>query len=137
MVSEADFLALSEFPPIVKQQMEIDFAIYAAKSGDTLSAKRLLTKLAPETKHGDLPARKDNNLLFLHALMLQSKNDDRFAEIFTHIAAGTGRFKSQALKSLADDAAKTGRALPAEFEDNLKALDHQYGEGRRDAVRNH
>ena len=62
--------------------------------------------------------------------MLQSKNDDRFAEIFTHIAAGTGRFKSQALKALADDAAKTGRALPAEFEDNLKALDHQYGEGK-------
>jgi len=63
-----------------------------------------------------------------NALILKHKDDARFTQIFSHIAARTGRYKTLALKALADDAAESGRALPAEFESDLSAINVQYGD---------
>ena len=129
VITDNDYAALAAFPEKLQNHFGLAFAIHAARTGDLLSAKRFLIKHAPNTKYGGIPERKDEDLLFLYALVLQSKNDDRFAEILAHIAAGTGLFKTQALTALADDAAQSGRALPAEFESDLTAINYQYGDG--------
>ena len=129
VITEEDYAALSKFPPKLQDHFAIIFAIHAARTGDMLSAKHYLNKRFPNTKYGDTPERKDEDILFLYALILQSNNDTRFTEIFSHIAAGTGLLKTQALKALADDAAQSGRALPADFESDLTAINVQYGDG--------
>ena len=128
VITPEDYLALEEFPPNLKTSIGILFAIHSARSGDILAAKDFMLKLDPNTKYGALPERKDEDLLFLYALILKHKDDARFTQIFSHIAARTGRYKTLALKALADDAAESGRALPAEFESDLSAINVQYGD---------
>lgn len=122
------FERLSKFPPSLREQLELQFAIYAAETGDIFNAERIMRELFPETKYGELPARKDDDVLYLHALILQQKGDANFVEILTHLATFDGLYKTKAVQALARDSVVTGRALPDTFESDLAAIDYQYGD---------
>jgi len=120
--------ALAEFPVELRKQLEIKFATYAAETADFKTAEQLFREHYPEVKFGDLPHRKDDEVLYLHALILQHKNDDDFAEILNHLAVSDGLYKTKAVQALAQENVKTGRALPASFENELNAIDYKYGD---------
>lgn len=128
VISAEEFAALAKFPSQLQEQLNMTFAIYGAETGDFFNAERILKNYFPDTKYGDLPKRKDEDVLYLYALILQNKNDIRFVEILAHIAAGQGLYKTKAMQALAQDSLKTGRALPASFESDLSAIDDQYGD---------
>lgn len=129
-LSQSHFDTLDNFPPLLRERFEINFAIHAAEIGDFLNAERLLTRYASNTKYGEIPESKDDDILYLYALIQQHKEDPRFAEVLTHIATYDGRYKTRAVKVLAEDSETTGRELPPEFENELTAIYDQYGDGQ-------
>ena len=127
-VSELEIL--SKFPTHLREILELRLAEYAAETGDFLTAETLLKNYAPEIKYGEIPERKDDQLLYIHALILQNKADARAVTILTHIGASQGEYRTKAIQSLADISAQTGLSLPETFESELAAIDDQYGDSQ-------
>ena len=125
---------LSKFPSQIRKKLELKFAIYAAETDSFGIAEQLLREEYPETKYGDLPRRKDDDVLYLFALILQHKEDARFIEILTHLAVNDGLYKSKAIQALANDSAASGRSLPTSFESELKSINDQSGDTKAGKV---
>ena len=129
-ITASELEILSKFPAHLREILELRLAEYAAETGDFLNAETLLKNYAPEIKYGDIPERKDDQLLYIHALILQNKDDARAVTILTHIGASQGEYRTKAIQSLANISAQTGLSLPETFESELAAIDDQYGDSQ-------
>lgn len=133
-ITPAELEILSQFPIHLRELIELNFAEYAAETGDIFTSETILKHYAPEIKYGELAARKDDRFLYLQALILQSKGDSRALEILTHIAASEGLYQTKAIQALSKMSTQSGLAMPASIEDELSAINDQYGDSQNGKI---
>jgi len=61
---------------------------------DFIAAETILRYYSPETKYGEISERKDDQRLYLQALILRNKDDARATEILKHIAESEGDYQT-------------------------------------------
>ena len=135
-ISSGKFEALSQFPVHLREIFEFNFAEYAAETGDFIAAETILRYYSPETKYGEISERKDDQHLYLQALLLRNKDDARATEILKHIADSEGDYQTKAIQTLAKISEETGLVLPDSFEGELKAINDQFGDSQNGKTAN-
>lgn len=117
---------LEDLPPNLKKLVTLRLGIYAAEQKSDPLAIRILSSLAPNTKYGELPALKDDAILYYYGLVRQMKGDPAASQVFTHLAQFDGLYRTRSLQNLAEESLHQGTKLYENFTDDLAAVSQQY-----------
>lgn len=117
---------VEDLPKRLQQLIELRFAIAAEENGNLTEATRLLEKIAPEVRNGDVPQHNDDSVMYLFGTLLKSKNDDAAIQVFEHLSKSDGLFRLKALRQMTELSAGTPEMKQVNLDIDLASISQQY-----------
>lgn len=117
---------LKTYPAHLGRSLGLSLATRYAESGDLWSASKIFELYEPRIRQGYFPKIKDDQTLYLFALVMQNDMTSESLRILMHLSQRDGVYRAQAIRQLAQAHINTGEPLYADFTEDIHAVRQQY-----------